>query len=62
MDDPRGFYAESEMSNIVRQLAYDFSYRWNLKRIQISKHSKTETDSWIEVWLSEEEGCGGRVK
>ena len=60
MDDPRGFYAESEMSNIVRQLAYDFSYRWNLKRIQISKHSKTEIiiDMETNRWKPEGEMRG----
>ena len=45
MDEPRGYYAKGNQSNRERQIAYYFTYIWNLKKPkQINKENKTETD------------------
>ena len=32
-----------------RQIPYDFTYRWNLKKPkQMNKQNKTERDTWIQ--------------
>ena len=32
MDGPRGYYAKWNMSDRERQIPYDFTYMWNLKK------------------------------
>ena len=46
MDKPRGYFAKQNKSGRGRQIPYDFTYMWNLKkRKNKNKHNKTETDS-----------------
>ena len=32
MDGPRGHYAKWNESDLARQISYDFTHMWNLKR------------------------------
>ena len=34
MDEPRGYYAKWNESHRERQILYDFTYMWNLKKNQ----------------------------
>ena len=44
--DLEGINAKWNKSDRERQILYDFTYIWNLKK-QKNKHNKTETDSEI---------------
>ena len=37
MDEPRGYYAKWNESNRERQILYDFTYMWNLKKKKTQK-------------------------
>ena len=46
MGGPRDFHTERSKSDTERQISYDISYMWNLKKKGISKLSyKTEVES-----------------
>ena len=46
MDGPRDCHTERSKSDTERQISYDISYMWNLKKKGISKLSyKTEVES-----------------
>ena len=40
MDEPRGFYAKLNTSDRERQIPYDFTYTWNLKKNKINDQAK----------------------
>ena len=40
MDEPRGFYAKLNTSDRERQIPYDFTYTWNLKKNKINEQAK----------------------
>ena len=44
MDGPREYYAKWNMSHRDRQIPYDLTYMWKLKK-QMDKQSKTKTES-----------------
>ena len=46
MDGPRGCHTEWSKSDRERQISYDITYKWNLKRNNTNELTyKTETDS-----------------
>ena len=52
-----GFYAKWNKSDRERQISYDFTYMWNLK-----KQDKIETDSWVQrtkLMVAKGRGCTG---
>ena len=45
MDGTRGYYAKWNKSDRERQVLYDFTYMWKLKKTkQMNKHNKTEIE------------------
>ena len=48
MDGLRGYYAKWNKSDRERQMLYDITYVWNLKKIQqTNEYNKKEADSQI---------------
>ena len=63
MDRPGRYHAKLNMSDRKRQIPYDLTYMWNLKKQ--TKTKTPETDSWIprtNWWLLERRGGGEKVE
>ena len=40
MDEPRGYYGKRNKSSRIREMLYDFTFRWNLKTKQENRNQK----------------------